>query len=200
MSLFVFTLACAESSIEQLGLCHTPWQLPAVPPSSTDRWVLRTVWMSRRADTVFSLLSISAFLFSHACAGGSSQRAARPGTSTLRRCWAAWCWSSAVILTMTPLKATAPSAFLLTSWHTISVRTGFGVATLVGHSVWPYRLFSYFESWLFNWFSSKCLCMCLHASLHAANWWPEIGTTPFSTPRFFHLDDVIFLTKWEKPV
>lgn len=137
MSLFVFTLACAESSSEQLGLCHTPWQLLAVSPSSTDRWVLRTVWMSRMADTVF--LSISAFLFSHACAGGSSQRAARPGTSTLRRCWAARCWSSAVILTTTPLRATAPSAFLLTSWRTISVRTCFSVASLVGHSVCPYR-------------------------------------------------------------
>lgn len=138
MSLYVFTLACAESSIEQLGLCHTPWQLPAVSPSSTDRWVLSTVWMSRRADC-FSLLSISAFLFPHARAGGSWQRAARPATSTLRRCWAARCWSSAVILTTTPLRATAPSAFLLTSWRTISVRTGFSVASLVGLSVWPYQ-------------------------------------------------------------
>lgn len=136
MSVFVFTLACAESSVEQLGLCHTPWQLPAVSPRSADRWVLRTVWMSRRADAVFPS---SLFLFSHARAGGSWQRAARPGTSTLRRCWAARCWSSAVILTTTPLRATAPSASLLTSWLTISVRTGFSVASLVGHSVWPYR-------------------------------------------------------------
>lgn len=103
MSLFVLT--SADAAIEQLV-----WRW------RTTGWVTTEDLLGVSQDCVTLIFSLL-----RARAGGYWQRAAPPGTSTLRRCWAARFWSSAVILTTTRPRATEPNAFLLTFWRMISV-------------------------------------------------------------------------------